>query len=194
MSATTAQVQVKERPIPFTAEQVRATLEGRMTQTRRVVKFPEPPPSDLKCASDCQGVLYEQAFPGVVWGVTPGFFVPCVDGAQQRWRNPWNFPNERTRLWVREAWRHQAYGGLQTEAGERGEIKVRYVATDEKYRRDYSADAYFMADHRYRTSAWATKSQTCMPRWASRLTLEITNVRVERLEDLWYWIIEFKKL
>jgi hypothetical protein len=156
-----SEIEVKERPIDFTAEQVRAALEGRMTQTRRVVKWPNPAPAALRCASDCKGVLFEEAFPGLVWGATPGFFVPCKDGAQQRWRNPWDWPNVRTRLWVRETWRSYDVDGTLEGAKQ----TLRYRADREEAMIDWC-------------------SPVLMPRWASRLTLEVTGVRVERLQDI----------
>lgn len=167
--ATTVQEQVvKERPIIFSGEMVRAILSGTKTQTRRVVKWPKRVPQDLKCASDCKGVLFDKATPGLMWGVTPGFHVPCLDGASQRYRNPWNWPNVMTRLWVREASAvlprslHPA-SVLSTQAD-----RILYAATT--------------APDDYAPAHWA--SPVLMRREFSRITLEITEVKVERLNEI----------
>jgi hypothetical protein len=121
----------KERPILFTGEMVRAILEGRKTQTRRLV-------------------------------YTNGY-VPTIDISKVR-----NFTKECRHgqpgdvLWVKE-----------TFYDSRKESKRMPVT----YRADISVDEDLSRDF-----AW--KPSIFMPRWASRITLEITNVRVERLQEI----------
>jgi hypothetical protein len=152
---------MKERPIIFGAESIKAILSGAKTQTRRVVKWPNPVPNYLKCATDCKGVLFDKAFPDLLMGVTPGFHIPCLDGAAQRFRNPWGWPSTQTRLWVRETWRSYDLDG--TLAGAKKTLRYR-------------------ADREEAMITW--KSPIHMPRWASRITLELTDVRAERLQDI----------
>jgi len=86
---------VKERPILFSTEMVKAILEGRKTQTRRVIK-PQPTMHDFgdhKC---------------LAWGkplVVPGYLFIGVDRAMESpsyLRCPYG--SEGTVLWVRETW------------------------------------------------------------------------------------------
>jgi len=182
---------LKERPILFSSVMVRALLDGSKSQTRRVVKLPR---------SMCDGSL-AQAWPDLLYGVTPGLHVPMADESQQRLRNPWQWP-EPSRLWVRETWRIGAWNE------DDGEIAVDYIA-DMYSRREWlqvpEADGF----EKYwikccldcnkagvRTDEegkyhWAPGQSPCrinpsifMPRWASRILLEITGVRVERLHDI----------
>ncbi len=157
---------MKERPILMTSEMVRATLDGRKTQTRRIVK---PQPDSIH-----EGEPY--------WH---------VGGLRLRTnaRNKINCPfgSAGDRLWVRETWQ-------ALEQGQADEPCVVYRATDPDWET---------------TPEWRWKSSAVMPRWASRITLEITEVRVERLQEdakgdgysseslalnPWFWAIKFKMI
>jgi hypothetical protein len=141
---------MKERPILFSAPMVRAVLEGRKTQTRRVIK-PQPTLTDNG---------------GFVW---KGSAYGLGSGHRETQRNfskhccPYGQPGER--LWVRET--HAVFYGAPYDDGKSDDVVV--------YRADHgdSVEANF---------AW--KPSIHMPRWASRIDLEITGVRVERLNDI----------
>lgn len=148
-----------ERPILFSGPMVKAILDGRKTMTRRVVK---KQPIDMLpmnvpnqwCALD------ERAETG-----NRGSIRSCRFGV----------PGER--LWVREAF------GIFDAAGNERAVGYRADGEDgEGYWREvlesrYFQDDYFPADEKWRPSIH-------MPRWASRITLEITDVRVERLQEI----------
>lgn len=148
---------MKERPILFSGPMVRAILEGRKTQTRRVMK---PQPSWV-----ADGVMY--------WKGTAGMI--------HSHRCPCGVPGDR--LWVRESFQpllREEIGA--TPASSEYDYKtgqgyeVSYPATDgvqEYY--DLSTDEAFCS--RVTPSIY-------MPRWASRITLEITDVRVQRIQDI----------
>jgi hypothetical protein len=134
---------VKERPILFSGPMVRAILDGRKTQTRRVVKgLPYAP---LAFAE------FTAADPSGFWGFghanNPIHCIHCPYG------------ETGDRLWVRET--HCKYGG--------GFI----------YRADYG-NLTPISDGV--GGPW--KPSIHMPRVASRITLEIVSVRVERLQDI----------
>lgn len=119
------EIEVKERPILFSGAMVRAILDGKKRQTRRVVK-PAAPYVSTDSGLDIQWVLGDL-------------------------RCPYGEAGER--LWVRETWAqfHNA---------------MIYAATP----------AMITVDK------W--KPSIHMPRWASRLTLGIKSVRVERIQDI----------
>lgn len=127
---------MKERPILFSGPMVRAILEGRKTQTRRVVKLRDGEwidgdhiafDKDGKCGVSLNGKRYPHGTVG-------------------------------DRLWVRESFREVSdqTGGYA-------------------YRANCSSGTE-------KLDKW--KPSIHMPRWASRITLEITGVRVERLQDI----------
>jgi hypothetical protein len=134
---------MKERPILFKGEMVRAILDGHKTQTRRVVK----PQS---------AILTDELARGL--GVQPPAaqnppVIPCPHGT----------PGDR--LWVRETWAHERDGtGCPDDTG------VLYRATDPGWDDEGTG-------LRWRPSIF-------MPRWASRILLEITDVRVQRLMEI----------
>jgi hypothetical protein len=148
---------MSERPILFSGPMIRALLDGRKTQTRRVVKWPGQVEPDAVEAHE----------------EPPGEFAPWLNGERLHTiKCPHGVPGDR--LWVRETW------GLNDYQFERGPIpKARppqlednglcYAATED--------DSEIRNELRWRPSIH-------MPRWASRLTLEITDVRVERLQDI----------
>lgn len=120
---------MKERPILFSGESVRAILEGRKTQTRRVVKL-QPMPYQKTLRSFCEAEST----------------MPRLD------KCPFGKPGDR--LWVREAWADTGF-------------TFRYAADEKKTPKP---------------GEWS--NPMFMPRAASRLTLEITAVRVERLQEI----------
>ena len=142
---------MKERPILFSGAMVRAILDGRKTQTRRVVKMPRgivslyrPFPNEPE---NVQGVDKD----GLIgWYASP---TVCPYGA----------PGDR--LWVRETF------GIPDAPYERRD-KALVI-----YRADQSDEMAALNRYFWRPSIH-------MPRWACRLVLEVTGVRVERLQDI----------
>jgi hypothetical protein len=111
----------RERPIMFSAEMVRAIIDGRKSQTRRLYK-----------PRSCDRID------------SPG-------GPLCSLPSPYGSPGDH--LWVKETWSHDAYGPY---------YRATEVAPD--------------------TLRW--KPSIFMPRWASRITLEITEVHVQRLQEI----------
>lgn len=147
-----------ERPILFSAPMVRALLDGSKTQTRRAVK----PRRD-------RGIGCELAPNEIAGEINGGDFTNAVYGA----------PGEH--LWVRESWQ----GPLVDSAlFERRGGDIALFRKPEYCR--YAADGgprpeYLDADGRLR-QGW--RPGIHMFRWASRITLEVTGVRIERLQDI----------
>lgn len=133
---------IKERPILFSGEMVRAILDGRKQQTRRIVK---PQPAGLWGST---GKVYGHTFAGVLDGPKDHYWV-CKFGQ----------PGDR--LWVRETW-------------------APMCDFDKEFGTLYRADSY-PSDSAIPLQ-W--KPSIHMPRAASRITLEITGVRVEQLNDI----------
>lgn len=147
----TTAVAVRERPILFSGPMVRAILEGRKTQTRRVAKISTAPDMYANAERDPVGRW-------VLRSVVPH--------GQDYTLGNCPYGNVGDRLWVREAfWDHGDMGGLVTKLEER----VEYRATE--------------WDRKNPDDAGGWKPSIHMPRWASRLTLEITEVRVERIQE-----------
>ncbi|WP_122323703.1 hypothetical protein [Pseudomonas coronafaciens] len=162
--------EIKERPILFSAPMVRAILEGRKTVTRREVK--------KKAALDYLAAGFEPAFLAL-----PGNADLC----------PYGQPGER--LWVRETWGvishdFDEHGNMIDWKPDRPASKIREMRFGRGY---YSGHVIYRADGE---AAWAGdddgggddrsawKPNIHMPRIASRVLLEITDVRVERLNDI----------
>ncbi|NML34889.1 hypothetical protein HHL14_29200 [Paraburkholderia sp. G-4-1-8] len=153
---------MKERPILFSGPMVRALLDGSKTQTRRVVK-PQP-------------VEQTGWVGGAYWGRRPARgILPadqwCIRDMLQFC--PYGQPGDR--LWVRETWR----GVVEISApGAPLEYGVARYVPDERYCRRVEYQATQGRD----SEPW--RPSIHMPRWASRITLEVTGVRVDRLQDI----------
>lgn len=152
---------MKTRPIPFSAPMVRALLAGTKTQTRRVVKG----------APDDWAPMQPQVFsPTVIDRLgdeRPGpesFGAGNEDG--DSWlRCPYGQPGDR--LWVREAFRF-----------------VDLVDDCAPHELDAGCRAWYEADAPHQPGFGRLRPGMFMPRWASRITLEVTAARVERLQDI----------
>lgn len=178
-----------ERPILFSGPMVRAILEGRKTQTRRLVK-PQPEIS----VADPPGTLFYKA---------KDSYVRLHAGVDACPFSPYGVPGDR--LWVREthAIRRVDYDLDEDEAGPCESEEVYYHATPRVGRRrwvgptappptEFQGQPHSMtylvessplesgpASH---IDRWTPSIH--MPRWASRIDLEIVSVRVERLQDI----------
>lgn len=93
---------------------------------------------------------------------------------------PYGQPGER--LWVREGARQLGH----ERTGRNGQYLWPKFDDPEKGRRWFDQSCYYTADYKgeYEDEPQGTLNKLFMPRWASRLTLEITRVRVERLQDI----------
>lgn len=153
---------MSDRPILFSGPMVRALLEGRKTQTRRVIK-PRPWNSagdtvDISRASAARITIGADgrsyvAFDHPRGGPLTAYVAPYVVG---------------DRLWVRETgnWR----GPMKDHIGG-GQMGFTFYAADS----DRGRSEFF--DDKNRPGIF-------MPRWASRLTLTVTDVRVQRLQEI----------
>ncbi|MBW1213621.1 hypothetical protein KYI92_08405 [Pantoea allii] len=179
---------MKERPILLNAEMVRAVLEGRKTQTRRVMRVqPDSPGYGLRFITES---FNNRETGKYFWSQSDG----C--GINKPRSKPFSCPFGAVgdRLWVRETWTDVNLEGIPAVAY-RADNDV-YSPMDDKSFLD--ADGSFNYDDprvsKYHFAAWYGdvisgtegnwRPSIHMPRWASRLTLEITGVRVERLQDI----------
>lgn len=149
------------KPILFSEPMIRALLDGRKTQTRRALN-PQPP------GNECRDLVE------VVWGAAAeklsarenerrsrawaGFSDSRAPGSVAYYGCPYGRPGDL--LWVRET--HMIIGGPDAV-----DPRLVYRASD---------------DGSWISPVW--RPSIHMPRWASRLTLRITDVRVERLQEI----------
>lgn len=162
---------MKERPILFSGEMIRALLAGTKTQTRRVVKQWQIP----KQQEDGTWFAIAQRDPRYGFGVSGTTEQECAKQLAQ-YGSPYG--NPAAKLWVRETCRAE-----ELESGQDG---VRYLA-DNHFRpiNDTPSDAFqWMKMNVYGKQGGTNVPSIHMPRWACRLLLEITGVRVERLQDI----------
>ncbi|HHQ3872264.1 TPA: hypothetical protein ACSPXI_005004 [Pseudomonas aeruginosa] len=164
----------RERPILFNDQMVRAILDGRKTVTRRIVK-PQPSlPTTHWWPSNGRGPQWMADGPSEATG-----------GTRQTWgwkECPFGQPGDR--MWVREAWTIDLLAAYSTEKGYDSEYELRYRADDaarEIHVAPGEPDPY-LALYDSQRGDW--RPSIHMPRWASRILLEITAVRVERLHDI----------
>lgn len=163
---------MKERPILFSGPMVRSLLAGTKTQTRRAVKFPKwaDASEDLEFSSD-------DGLPAALCGET-GCYSDLIC--------PYGVPGEL--LWVREAWRTAKcldelspaeIGNKCVEAGyTRPWAPLRFEADGvESNWSGFGSTEKREQPGRYRNSQF-------MPRWCSRITLRITDVRAQRLQEI----------
>lgn len=155
-----------ERPILFSALMVRALLDGTKTQTRRVVK--DLPPWQITeivpSASGCGKWLPNGPAPSGR-GMASGHWRPC----------PYGKPGDH--LWVRETF---ALSVIDPDGGSPQDDPENY---DVIYRATETPDGGW-TDGEGNVIAAPWKPSIHMPRWASRILLEIVSVRVQRLQDI----------
>lgn len=149
----------KELPVVFSAQEVRAVLDGRKTQFRRLVK-------GLRLNIGTSNSNYKVLDTNLVNGEL--YFLYERNGHKYRYlTTKCPFGEPRTRLWVRETW--AIAKGIINESS-----KGQYL---------YKAShGYTQGGVEPDLATWC-RSIT-MPRLASRITLEVSDIRVERLQDI----------
>jgi hypothetical protein len=174
MTPNAMKTAIKERPISSSAEEVKAILDGRKTQMRLVMN---PQPTYM---ADVDEVETYSSLCGPEW------YEPTIigrDGCEREGKRIYGVYSEDgewgckcpyepgDRLWVREKFRFA------------GGTEIHYCDGDV---REHAAVLVRLQEEKVRTwsqfNRW--RSSIHMPRWASRLTLEITEVRVERLNSI----------
>lgn len=146
---------MKWYPILFKSEMVRAILDGKKTQTRRVIK---PQPEIIK------------GNPNILSNTAQGIL---------KTRCPYGYPGDN--LWVRETWRPlEGYEDIKPSDIPEGEPIVylrdclqhpeKYPIYNQPYEKTYDC------------SPW--KPSIFMPRWASRIDLSTKDIRVEKVQDI----------
>lgn len=151
-----------ERGMIFNGEMVRALLSGRKTQTRRIVKGTDGAVKFCK-EWDING---EEIF--VVLGEKDHAGMNPVLGAISC---PFGAVGDR--IWVRETFAALEPGSYEQVKPQEGHCQdLRYAATDRLAKSDADIRGY----------KWVPSIH--MPRWASRILLEITDVRVDRLNSI----------
>lgn len=146
---------MKERPILFNGEMVRAILDGRKTQTRRVVK-------NVMDSDDLTGARAE---------VRANYhFLRLPNGDEYGpVKCPYGLPGDS--LWVRETWASH----LLLD----GERPSEFTEAQQECQLWFRAEPKI---HEHGQGRW--RPSIFMPRWASRITLKVTDVRVERVQDI----------
>ncbi|HDR8924547.1 TPA: hypothetical protein QDB26_001006 [Burkholderia vietnamiensis] len=170
---------MKDRPILFSGPMVRAILEGRKTQTRRIVK-----PAGAHHIFQFRG---REEARGTDEPTGEWAWCRAEHVISEHIRCPYGKPGDR--LWVREAFRLTSDfdGDSPTRVGER--------CLDAGYRAPWAPVRYEVdgaeRDWRWvgtppghKVTAGRARASMHMPRWASRITLEITGVRAERLQSI----------
>lgn len=155
------------KPISFSGPMVRAIIDGRKNQTRRLARLnaagrvvrgkqnwhPDDPEAVLACPYGQPGTK--------LW-------------VKESWATQDNGPDEYPTIMWRADMAAANYAGPPDPA--------RWKSTPPGSRSDI-----FCLSPDHPVLRW--RSSRCMPRWASRLTLEITQVRLERLHDITCWDI-----
>lgn len=152
---------MKERGMIFNSEMVRAILDGRKTQTRRIMKV-QPENSELGLSRIIDSSVAKEV------GM---YFWSQADACGVKRRSkpfPCPFGAVGERIWVRETW---ADAGASAP-----ELKL--------YRANYPEHVPSHYENVPPVDEIRWTPSIHMPRWASRITLEITGVRVERLNDI----------
>lgn len=159
---------MKERPIIFSGPMVKAILDGSKTQTRRVVQLQPTSPATI---FDVGGDL-------PVWAIWPSEDLDEAGHPKDHGiKCPYGRPGDR--LWVREA-----FSLVPCSAG-----CEKYpdgfdprVASVHQPNAPHEGVRYKATWDRCHSAPW--RPSIHMPRWASRITLEVTGVRVERLKEI----------
>ena len=180
---------MKERGMIFNSEMVRAILDGRKTQTRRIMKVqPESNQLGLLLITDSTKHSDIGKYHWAESNATGNHV------RSKLFSSPFGAVGER--IWVRETWAtlgnedgcYVDWEDNLCKGDERSAARI-YRASCEQRPGDYGLwsipdDAYWKPHTKEHKFEGAWRPSIHMPRWASRILLEITDVRVERLKSI----------
>ncbi len=185
----TVRTNSKERGVLFNAEMVRAILDGRKTQTRRVIK---PQPFDRSWSRHDHQIVIESGRANRGDEIDGLIAYSKSSGGEWHAKCPLGQPGDR--LWVRETWGVVSHAfnddGFRIPwTPHRPSTRVHELPFGNGY---YSGHVIYRADGGFiwsgdddgdgERTAWHPSIH--MPRKTSRIDLLITGVRVERLQDI----------
>lgn len=172
----------KAKPILFSGPMVRAILDGKKTQTRRVVQ-------PIKLHEEYGKPIWDQAWLDDSYGR-----IPCLkvqfdhhgDTEGQTTHRHWAEYDPGDMLYVRETWR----AGIEWDDTKPSEIdplcggnQIRYECDGEMW--EHTPHGSSRVGQCKLDDGWGkARPSIHMPRWASRITLEVTGVRVERVQKI----------
>lgn len=171
--AMRGEMSMKERPVVFNSRMVAAILGGHKTQMRRMLELPfrernggrwdflDGACKKSECNKWCYSWIDELGNRISPKGKMHGCLVrpPCLPG---------------DRFWVREEWMHKACPDGQAQPGSAVFFRADYLGDPLGPDLERSPDGI--------RRKWIRS--LCMPRWASRIVLEVTGVRVERVSEI----------
>ena len=153
-----------ERPVLFSGEMVQAIRAGRKTQTRRVMK-PQP-----------KGVVGKTWPDPDSWAWPSSLARTMVDINEARSLSPYGCRGDR--LWVRETFALLWPGEGPPENAQENRVEYRADGDPSRFPGEWPPESAKDAERpRWRPGIF-------MPRWASRIVLEVTRVRIEQVQEI----------
>lgn len=155
-------MKIKERGIYLKADEVTAIIGGKKTQLRRVLKT-QPVWKESNNLMVSSGWAYQDPKNKFSLNSYPSEYQDrFISDLQDQLKSPYGKVGDR--LWAREAWStHAAFDAMPPSS-----LTTRSI--------------HYWAKGKAKTGK--RRTSISMPRWASRISLEITNIRIERLNDI----------
>ena len=161
---------MKKTPIIMTGESVRGINGDRKTQTRRVIKG-----FDIEGPNNPNKSIFDVNKNGK-WVAAFG------DDGHGNFEQFCPYGKKGDRLWVREAWRPHDPELFDVKPSEIPDLVPMVDCISVLYKSDLDGMKSFESSNVAKDIKW--KSSMFMPRWASRIDLELTEVRIERVQDI----------
>lgn len=174
---------MREKPILFNTEMVRAILEGRKTVTRRLIR---PQPKGQLCyvfAGSHPGKwVYTSPSSAKAWGIDPERILPKTEENREELMRYWSMPYHADDvLWVRETWNCGEVWNDITKLPGPNYFRPKDPKEQPQpwwYKADREDEKVMEELHGF----W--RPSIHMPRAAARIFLQVKNIRVEQLQDI----------
>ncbi|KKM80060.1 hypothetical protein LCGC14_1343620 [marine sediment metagenome] len=166
---------MKETGLIFSTDMVKAIQDGRKTQTRRIIK-PQPHEEEYLEVGNFTPALIDKD--GEMYPADYQIFGAYTSDGELTWKCPYGQVGDR--LWVREtfaigSYTHKKWAEIHYKAG--GSLLI-FKGWNDWLEKNTQYGGSTVGDG----DKW--RSSRFIPKWASRITLEITEVRVERLNQI----------